>query len=262
MSQWIIEHLPTWLIAVIILVGLPVLAGGIQALLRRWAPQMRKGDHNDVAGFLVAVIGVTYAVIAAFTVIALWESFSEARGTSITEAGTLGDLVVASGAFGPDTEAEMRALATTYIETVRDEEWDSMVHGEENLDARRTVTDIAALLWRVEATTPADAAVLGSALDRFNDFRDARVERIDSAAEGIPGVIWLALLLSSAVTIGFCLLFGLEDARLHYVMVAGVTLIIAVNIFQILVLDHPFTGDAGVGPEALQHLLEDVGAGR
>lgn len=262
MSQWIIENLPTWLLGLVIVLGLPLVAAGIQALLRRAAPEMRKGHHNDVAGFLVAVIGVTYAVIAAFTVIALWEDFSDARATSITEAATLGDLVLASAAFGPETEQEMRALAETYIATVRDEEWESMVHGEENLDARRTVAEIATLLWRVEASGPADAAVLGSALDRFNDFRDARVDRVDKAAEGIPSVIWLALLLSSIVTIGFCLLFGLEDARLHYVMVAGVTMIIAVNIFQVLVLDHPFTGDAGVKPEALEHLLEHVRAGR
>jgi hypothetical protein len=73
--------------------------------------------------------------------------------------------------------------------------------------------------------------------------------------------MWAAILFGSAVTLGFCLLFGLEDARLHYMMVAGVAAIIAINLFLVLVLDHPFSGDVSVGPDAFEHVLNDLAAG-
>lgn len=260
MTHWIIDNVPTWLIGLAILGGIPVTAVVVQALVRRCAPRMRSGGHNEVAGFLLAVIGVTYAVIAAFVVIALWEEFSDARTVTIDEAGKLSDVVQASAAFGGETERAMAALALTYANAVAADEWRTMVDGEENPAARAAVAGMADLFWTVDASDARKAVVLGATLSRFDDFRDARAERLDRAAENIPSVIWVALLLSSAVTIGFCLLFGLEDARLHYVMVAGVAMIISINIFQVLVLDHPFTGDVGVAPEALRQLAGDIAA--
>jgi hypothetical protein len=50
----------------------------------RWCsdlcPRRRQG-HNDVAGFIYAVVGVIYAVLLALMVIAVWEDYEKARDT-------------------------------------------------------------------------------------------------------------------------------------------------------------------------------------
>ena len=50
--------------------------------LRRLAPQLAKGEHNDVAGFVIAVVGVIYAVMLGFVVIVTWEKFVARRASS------------------------------------------------------------------------------------------------------------------------------------------------------------------------------------
>ena len=47
--------------------------------------------HHDVAGFLVAVIGVLYAVVLGFVVVTVWTAFDDAQQTADMEAGKVAD---------------------------------------------------------------------------------------------------------------------------------------------------------------------------
>jgi hypothetical protein len=47
------------------------------AVVQRLVPVTTRKEHNDVAGFIYAVIGVIYAVLLALVVIAVWGRFWE-----------------------------------------------------------------------------------------------------------------------------------------------------------------------------------------
>ena len=71
----------------IIFVGAAVLLTLVgMALVRRLVTPRTLADHNDVAGFVYATTGVTYAVILAFVVIAVWEQYDDARRVADGEA--------------------------------------------------------------------------------------------------------------------------------------------------------------------------------
>jgi len=59
-----VTALPIGLTGVLFVVVLPVLAIVAQLLIRRSRPARADGEHNDVAGFILAVVGVIYAVPA------------------------------------------------------------------------------------------------------------------------------------------------------------------------------------------------------
>jgi hypothetical protein len=50
-------------------------------VVQRLVPVTVRREHNDVAGFIYAVLGVIYAVLLALVVIAVWEQFDRARIT-------------------------------------------------------------------------------------------------------------------------------------------------------------------------------------
>jgi uncharacterized protein DUF4239 len=260
-SEWIVVNVPTWLMFLAIVGGLPAVAVGVQALVRRLAPAMRQGEHNDVAGFLIAVIGVVYAVVVAFVIVALWEDFTDVRSTVRTEAAKLSDLSLDAAAFGEPTSSAIRRRSIDYARAVASDEWRTLQRGQESERARAALGELAATFQHIEVRNQTQAAFLDDALVRLNDLGEARESRVQRAQESLPGVMWAAILLGSVVTLAFCLLFGLEDARLHYLMVAGVAAIIAINLFLVLVLDHPFAGDVSVRPEAFEHVLADLAAG-
>src|ERR671916_330952 len=68
-----------------------VAVAGLEAV-RRLVPARLRREHNDVAGFIYAVVGVIYAVLLALMVIAVWEEHEEAKATVREEANGLADV--------------------------------------------------------------------------------------------------------------------------------------------------------------------------
>ena len=66
-------------------------------------------------------------------------------------------------------------------------------------------------------------------------------------------------LLGGILTVGFSLLFGVSNERLHYVMVGGFAAVLALQILVILVLSFPFSGDIRVEPQAFEDVVRDFG---
>jgi protein-S-isoprenylcysteine O-methyltransferase Ste14 len=75
------------MVAVFILIAVAGLV-----VVQRVVPSEVRREHNDVAGFIYAVLGVVYAVLIALVVIAVWEDFSTARETAEREANELADV--------------------------------------------------------------------------------------------------------------------------------------------------------------------------
>ena len=48
-------------------------------LVQRLVPTERRKEHNDVAGFIYAVLGVAYAVLLGLILIAVWENGTRPR---------------------------------------------------------------------------------------------------------------------------------------------------------------------------------------
>jgi hypothetical protein len=72
------------------LVALFVVAavGGV-ILVQHLIPSVQRSQHNDVAGFSYAVLGVAYAVLLGLMVVAVWQSWETAERTATEEANEL-----------------------------------------------------------------------------------------------------------------------------------------------------------------------------
>src|SRR5215216_7529565 len=99
-------------------VGGIVIVGGsllltllVIVLVRRLVPHQTMARHNDVAGFVYATMGVTYAVVLAFVVIAVWENYAETRQVADQEASSLGALYRLAGGFPEPHRAAAQGAA-------------------------------------------------------------------------------------------------------------------------------------------------------
>ena len=75
------------------------------------------------------------------------------------------------------------------------------------------------------------------------------------AEESLPSVLWVVLIVGGIVAVGFAYLFGMENTWAHALMVASLAGVIALVLFTIAAMDHPFSGAARVGPEAFELVL-------
>ena len=83
---------PLWVTAVLLTAGALVYSIGLMLMTRAAYGVDRLSLNNEVAGFKFAVIGVFYAVMLAFVVIAVWEDFRKTEAAVRDEAKTVVDL--------------------------------------------------------------------------------------------------------------------------------------------------------------------------
>jgi hypothetical protein len=65
--------------------------GGLVLVQRLVSTELRKG-HNEVAGFIYAVLGVAYAVLLGLMVVAVWEDWQAANATANDEANEVAEI--------------------------------------------------------------------------------------------------------------------------------------------------------------------------
>jgi hypothetical protein len=250
--------LPIGLTAVLFVVVLPALAIVAQLLIRRSWPALADGEHNDVAGFIIAVVGVIYAVLLAFVVIVSWEDFSKAESTVGQEASALRSIYRESQAFPPDVREHIRADVLRYASTAVEVEWPAMADGQPGSpEVYQVLDDMSQSLVQLPATTPIQQEYVGAEADRFNQLVGFRSERLDYVEKGVPGVLWIALGVGAVVTIGFAMIFGLRSTTLHVIMTASLSAVIGVLLFVSVAIDHPFEGAVVVGPAPLERVISD-----
>ncbi len=258
MSRALVQ-LNLWLLGVVVVIGLPLVTVALQAMVRRAVPYIVKGEHNDVAGFLIAVVGVVYAVTLAFIVIVTWQGYGDARTVVHHEAGSLRTLYRDNQALPEPTRSEMSGLILRYGREVAGSEWAALDEGEGSVAVFDLITQMFETMSRAAPAAPTQEAFLSEALARLNDVAEDRAERISVAEEGLLSILWAAIIVGGGVTIGFALLFGVSDRRLHYIMVGAFATVLALQILVILVLSHPFSGDLAISPEPFLRVVSDFG---
>jgi uncharacterized membrane protein YraQ (UPF0718 family) len=225
-------------------------------VVQRLVPTEVRQDHNDVAGFIYAVLGVIYAVLIALVVIAVWEDFAEARDTAEREASELADVFRLAHQVPQPEGRQLQELARSYGQVVVDEEWALMAQGRSSPRAWDLLDEMSLSLSNAEVRTSAQQAVYAEALNRIDELADARNARLVEAGEGIPTVLWGVLAVGGIMVVGFTYLFGLDNTLAHTLMVAALALVISLILFSIGLLEYPFSGDVRVGPEAFELVLE------
>src|ERR687894_2818567 len=163
-------------------------------LVQRLVPTTRRQEHNDVAGFIYAVVGVIYAVLLALVVIAVWEEHEEAKATVREEANGLADVFWLAHSLPEPEGPRLQELARSYATVVAEEEWELMARGGGSSPEAWALMDEMRLgMQGIEVRTPADQVLFEQGLELVDGLADARRERMVEAEEGIPAVLWAVL---------------------------------------------------------------------
>jgi len=239
----------------VVSISVLVAVAGLVLVQRLVSPTTRK-RHNDVAGFIYAVVGVSYAVLMGLVIIAVWESFAEAKNTASRESSELAEVFWLAHRLPEPEGLHIQEQARSYAEVVVEEEWPLMKEGQASPRAWQLLDEIRQSVQDVEVRTAADEVLYQQGLQRVHDVNDARRSRIVDVEEGIPAILWVVLVVGGVIVVGFTYLFGMDSSLVHMLMVAAVAGIIALALFTVGTLDYPFGGGVQVGPESFELILE------
>jgi hypothetical protein len=239
----------------VICLAMLVAVGGL-VLVQRLMPTRRRLGHNDVAGFIYAVLGVVYAVLLGLMVVAVWEQWNAAIAATDQEASEVAEVFWLAHRLPQPEDRHLQKLARSYAQVVVNEEWPLMERGKVVSPKAWTILDeIRDDMQGMKPSTDTQQVLYEQGLQQVNDLADARGERLLDAEEGVPAILWVVLIVGGVEVVGFTYLFGLQSTTVHVLMVASLTLVIALVLFSVAALDYPFKGDVRIGPDAFEQVL-------
>jgi hypothetical protein len=207
----------------IVAVATVVAVGGL-VLVQSLVPTERRKQHNDVAGFIYAVLGVSYAVLLGLMLIAVWEQWNAAQDVASDEANELAGIFWYAHAL-PQPEG-------------------------------RHIQELRGTILGLDPPTGAQLVRYNQVLEQLHGLGDARRERLLAANEGLSTILWVVLIGGGVITVAFTYLFGLDNTSVHTLMVAALAMILSLSLFTVAALDYPFKGDVRIHPAAFEQVLE------
>jgi hypothetical protein len=247
-DTWLLDHLPTWGIALVLVGGLTAVSLAGFYLMLRVAPHWRHQEGPDI-GNTFRGVGVSIFVIAlAFSIVTLYQSYSAATQSVREEAAELAQFVRDADAFPSPTRAALRKSALLYIQIVDRVEWPAMRAGEPTDQSSKPSFDaMYRALLAFEPKTASQRTFYDQEAQQVNDLIAARRERLSHEDAGLPAIFQVLLLLGTALAVFSTYIPRSNSMTLSIATVACNALFIGVALLVAVLLSHPFNGSYAVG---------------
>jgi hypothetical protein len=227
-------------------------------LVRRVLHARNLISSHDVGGYLLSVVGTTYAVILGLIVVDAMSKFQEARQVTERESNALADIILLSNQLPQEKRAQVQGLTQRYIDRVLDDEWPMLDYGRFAPSARQAALDLIDAVCGLEPQTGKEQGVYAAMVAAITEFWNCRRTRTNTAAHGVPALEWVVLIAGGVITVSFTYFFKLEHLQIQIIMTAMVAIMIALSLFLVLMFGYPFSGELKVDPSCFDVIHEII----
>lgn len=225
----------------------------------RMVPFEVRRSHNELAGFMVTLVSVFYAVLLAFIAVQVWETFDKARVVAMEEASLTGDVYRAAKSLPSPVREKVMHHVAEYVDVVLDSEWPAMQRGDIPGNAGwQPLWDLHADIIGFKSNDGVEVAAFSELLSRLNQLYGTRRTRLMAAADSLPDAVWVVVLAGLGINVAFTYMFGMRNFIMHALMTAGSAASIALVVVMIINFDYPFRGDVAVDPDAFRILRRNI----
>jgi hypothetical protein len=246
------EQLPLIPGMVIVIGGFVLLSLLFARIVRMIFPAEVLREHNELAGFIFAVVGVIYAVILGFVAVGVWERFVEADDRTYDEASAITAIYRDAGSFS--NWQTLRGDVRSYVRYAIEEGWPALEAGRplpDTLSAEHLSRDV----HHTPVRDLREQEVFGHMLERTSEALLDRDARVTEDSTGLNAVMWMVVFIGGFVTVAFSYLFGFQRTLMQTVMVGMLAFLIGLVLFLMMSLDYPFRGAIRVGPDAFERAM-------
>jgi hypothetical protein len=195
------------------------------------------------------VLGLLLGLVAVGT----YQNYSTVADTVDKEASTLAVLAMDTAAYPPPYRSMLTDGLIKYINTTIARDWPEQRQGKVPLDGTKALLAVGKTLLSFEPVTENQKILQARSFENLNNIIDMRRNRISMMHAGLPNVLWWVV--GIGVILNLCLIW-LQDMEphAHYVLGAVLSLSLGSVVFLTAVLENPFRGQTGVGPESIQNV--------
>jgi hypothetical protein len=253
--QFLLVQVPTVLLGFLIIFIYVFLTIISLVILRKYYPFHHRKNHNDIAGFIFATLGVIYAVILAFTVVVTWGDFDKASEITNKEANCIASLYQNTTSFPAELGQRLKGELKEYVNAIVSNEWQKMAKGQGSSKVEEIQGKLVRLYSGFQPKNETQKIFLMESVKKMNEASEMRRLRLVYASTGIHPILYAILIVGSFITIAFTMLFGTENHIEQLIMTASLAAMIAFSLFTIIALDYPFTGSFSIEPNVFINIL-------
>ena len=256
MSRWLVTNIPSWALLLGLIIAVVGVSIAAQGLVRRRFTTLTGGAHNDVTKFVFGVVSFVFAFFLGFLVSNLWGQISAADAQARSE-GSAGVQLARDSTVFDEADGEMIRESLLAYERAAEAEWPLAATGQSSPTTDEALDRLYNAYERVEAGTEAQKTLLSTSFGNLDTLSRNRTERVLTARtdQGPPWPLWAVIFLTSGLVLGCAIIYGVENSRMDYPMVATVGVLVAASLFLVLQLSHPYIGEAGTSPEPLREVI-------
>jgi hypothetical protein len=236
-----------------VIVGAVLMAVGTVRLASRVLSRDTRPEHNSILSPFLTIVGLVYGALIGFTVVVGWQQFLSAEENVSNEASTLITMYRQTVAMPQPAQSQVREQLRKYAEALQGPEWGKQEFGDIGPAGRTGLTQMYRIVGEPQSSV-ALAPITQGFLGQVTVLASDRSARILDSKPRIPPLLWCSLIFGGAVLIMLTSFMRLASNRAHMILVSAVTVLLALLLYLVFVLDHPF-GPMGVTPQPFAHAL-------
>lgn len=228
---------------------------GLHLVRKKYPAEVLKENH-EVAAIIFNAFGLFYGVMLAFVVFVTWSGYDDATKNLQLEASEALDIFHSAAAFPDPGKSIIQQGLRDYVASVYNDEMPKLAEAKISLHSGGAHTTLAPLFYQMDTQSMPNRELYAESLHCLNNLAEYRRLRIFAGNDTVPPAVWLVLLVGSLFTIGYTYFFGMKNIKAQYLITASLTATVALILFLIYVLDHPFTGASRISFEPLREVLD------
>jgi hypothetical protein len=244
-----LNDIPDWVLGVVFVGGTVVVTLVALALAIRLLPAWRSERSNQVVAGVAAMVMTMFALLLAFVIVNLYNSYDSAVNNVAAEATSLTELVQDVHGFPPAARRRIERAVAEYVAEVRDHEFRQLRAGHSDPRAQLLIAGMFAALESFSPVTTAQQAFYDSAASQLHSIIDQRESRLDAAETSIPGPLLGLMLLLAVLTLGMSLFIQVHYTPLDVAIVVTLAIVISAGLLTAEILQYPFSGSIAVNSE-------------
>lgn len=241
---------------IMMVVGIGFLAGLSTYFFRKFGKIKILRSHNEVTGFLFLAIASFYALLLSFVVLVVWDQLNETRG-NVSKEGSSAMGLYRNIKFYPDTteSKELLAVYMNFVFQVVDDEFPNMEHMKLSRKAPEAFNEVFNKMEHLHPKNPFQVQLVAEMFDHLNELSTYRGLRISSMETEISPPMWLPMVFGLFITIFCAMLLDIEHLRMHITLNVLLGIFIAMFLFIIILLDHPYSGSLAIKPKSYMQIF-------
>jgi hypothetical protein len=235
-----------WLATVVVLATV-TLAVAAMLLARRHAPPGSRFADSDRAAGVFGVLGTSFAVLLAFVIFLAFESYGTAKEKAGQEAIAITEAHRRAGLFPPPERDALRGTLICYARAVIDDEWRTMRDGRQSALVEAWLDDLDATASALTVTGAKRSVAFGGLLDTLSTRREGRRGRLAEAQPFVPAPLWIVLILSASLVLGYMCLYADPDEAwpIQAALIGTVACVVVSGLLIVQFLDRPYQDRSG-----------------